>query len=140
MNTPFRKPRCGRGLPKATVFRALRSKLGGWPLPAAGGQLRRCTGARPNPFLAVGSRNYFSKSPGRTPIVEARPFQVLSKGHRRPSLESGERPGAEKRLTASCRRHLLEFRLGARVFELLLAGFAVGLGHGFLDRLRRAVD
>jgi len=37
--------------------RTLRPELGGWPLPAAGGQPRRCTGARPNPFPAVGSEN-----------------------------------------------------------------------------------
>jgi len=31
--------------------------LGGWPLPTAGGQPRRCTGVRPNRFPAVGSEN-----------------------------------------------------------------------------------
>src|SRR5665213_201734 len=35
---------------------------------------------------------------------------------------------------------LLDFGLGAGVLELLLRSFSVGLGNGFLDRLRRAVD
>src|SRR3569833_472130 len=82
MNTPFRKPLpAGAGLPKATVFRALRSKLGGRPLPAAGGQPRRCTGVRPNPFLAVGSRN-FRRSPEKTRHCHGGLFRVLSKGLR----------------------------------------------------------
>src|SRR5215207_8128416 len=82
MNTPFRKPRpAGTRLPKATVFRALRSKLGGRPLPAAGGQPRHCTGARPNPFLAVGSRNFFAKSLEKALDFRSGRFQVLSKGH-----------------------------------------------------------
>src|SRR3982751_5837102 len=99
MNTPFRLPRWpsgtdprtrdrpGHALAKATVFRALRSKLGGRPLPAAGGQPRRCTGARPNPFLAVGSRNFLSKSLEKTLDSRSGRFQVLSKGH---ALESAK--------------------------------------------------
>src|SRR5215210_2588994 len=70
MNTPFRKPfPAEERLPKATVFRALRSKLGGRPLPAAGGQPRHCTGVRPNPFLAVGSRNFFSRNHLEEPSI-----------------------------------------------------------------------
>src|SRR3954471_4975209 len=82
MNTPFRKPRpAGTRLPKATVFRALRSKLGGRPLPAAGGQPRRCTGARPNPFFAVGSKNFLDlNSLERTLDCRGKLFQVVSKG------------------------------------------------------------
>ena len=92
--------RCDRGpLPKATVFRALRSKLGGRPLPAAGGQPRRCTGARPNPFLAVGSRNFFRNHLEKPSILGSRRFQVLSKGHPAPSAKR-ERPGAENRRPA----------------------------------------
>src|SRR5664279_2941490 len=92
MNTPFRLPRWpsgadprtlgrpGLAFAKATVFRALRSKLGGRPLPAAGGQPRRCTGARPNPFLAVGSRNFSAKSLEKALDSRSGRFQVLSKG------------------------------------------------------------
>ena len=35
---------------------------------------------------------------------------------------------------------LLDLDLGAGVLELLLEGFGVGLGNGFLDGLRCAVD
>src|SRR3982751_7137144 len=96
MNTPFRKPRpAGAKIPKATVFRALRSKLGGRPLPAAGGQPRHCTGVRPNPFLAVGSRNFFAKSLERTLDCRSGRFQVLSEGHRaRRARKAGHRKPA----------------------------------------------
>src|SRR3954469_18857048 len=80
MNTPFRNTACCRGLPKATVFRALRSKLGGRPLPAAGGQPRRCTGARPNPFFAVGSKNFLLEPTWeKTPLAST----ALSSGFKR---------------------------------------------------------
>src|SRR5678809_727298 len=55
-------------------------KLGGWPLPAAGGQPRRCTGARPNPFFAVGSKNFHLNSLGRTLDCRGLLFQVFSTG------------------------------------------------------------
>src|SRR5215210_2275628 len=80
MNTPFRKPFPAEArLPKATVFRALRSKLGGRPLPAAGGQPRRCTGARPNPSLAVGSRNFFRNHLEEPSIVDRGAFRCFRK-------------------------------------------------------------
>src|SRR5215217_6106798 len=103
MNTPFRKPfPAEEGLPKATVFRALRSKLGGRPLPAAGGQPRRCTGARPNPSLAVGSRDFRRKHLGEPSIVERGCFQVLSQGHTRRKSDPGrrERPEVAERSAA----------------------------------------
>src|SRR5678809_1600023 len=59
---------------------AWRRKLGGWPLPAAGGQPRRCTGARPNPFFAVGSKNFHLNSLGRTLDCRGLLFQVFSTG------------------------------------------------------------
>src|SRR5438477_12249739 len=107
MNTPCRKPRpAGTTLPKATVFRALRSKLGGRPLPAAGGQPRRCTGARPNPFLAVGSRNLCGTRLEEPSIVAEGAFKRFQKGY-------AEKPG-----TARCRGERLrpgrEPRPGAR--------------------------
>src|SRR3981189_2141463 len=123
MNTPFRKLWPAEAwdstnarpvrphVAKATVFRALRSKLGGRPLPAAGGQPRRCTGVRPNPFLAVGSRNYFLKSPGRIPNCRARPFQVLSKGHR--PIGKHERPDTEIDVQPVAQERLLQLGLGA---------------------------
>src|SRR3954447_7499984 len=101
LSTPSQERVTGPGpaLPKATVFRALRSKLGGRPLPAAGGQPRRCTGARPNPFLAVGSRNFLSKSLEKTLDSRSGRFQVLSKGHapgkrERPGTADGAQPVA----------------------------------------------
>src|SRR3982751_1042918 len=111
MNTPFRKPfPAEEGLPKATVFRALRSKLGGRPLPAAGGQPRRCTGARPNPSLAVGSRDFRRKHLGEPSIVPRGCFQVLSKGHSGPSKSA--KGGAPSRAPSLTRRGgLLELRL-----------------------------
>src|SRR4051812_1416859 len=100
MNTPFRNPDpAGDGLPKATVFRALRSKLGGRPLPAAGGQPRRCTGARPNPSLAVGSRDFRRKHLEEPSIVGRGCFQVLSKGHSPSRSAKGRMPEPAPSLT-----------------------------------------
>src|SRR5690349_16709198 len=116
MNTPFRKPRPAvTTLPKATVFRALRPKLGGRPLPAAGGQPRRCTGARPNPFLAVGSRNSWGKS-----LEKALDFP------------SGALSGGPGGLSPPGLPGLLQLGLRAGVLQLLLAGLGVGLRHRFL--------
>src|SRR3982751_2751840 len=113
MNTPFRKPfPAEEGLPKATVFRALRSKLGGRPLPAAGGQPRHCTGARPNPSLAVGSRDFRRKHLGEPSIVGRGCFQVLSKGHSPSKSAKGRAPQPAPSLTRP--GGLLELRLGAR--------------------------
>jgi len=45
------------GLRRRLASRVLRSMLGGWPLPTAGGQPWHCTKARPNRLSAVGSEN-----------------------------------------------------------------------------------
>src|SRR5947208_2578382 len=151
MNTPFRLPRWPSGtdprtrnrpgcaLAKATVFQALRPKLGGRPLPAAGGQPRRCTGARPNPSLAVGSRDFLNlNSLERTLHCRGGRFQVLSKGVSvtTPSTK-GRAPWQAPGRNAV---RLLEVGLGAGFLELLLGGLGVGLGNAFLDGLRSAVD
>jgi len=44
-------------LVRRLATQTLRLLLGGWPLPAAGGQPGHCTPARPNRFSAVGSEN-----------------------------------------------------------------------------------
>ena len=49
---------------------------------------------------------------------------------------SGTRTRSSRRAIAN----LLQFNLGADLFELLLHGFGVCLGQAFLDRLGRAVD
>src|SRR5678815_6059704 len=92
MNTPFRKPRpAGTTLPKATVFRALRPKLGGRPLPAAGGQPRHCTGARPNPFLAVGSRNFYRNHLKKPSILDRDAFRCFRRGMPLKARKAGSR-------------------------------------------------
>src|SRR5213078_4998726 len=123
MNTPFRLPRWpsgtdprtrdrpGHALAKATVFRALRSKLGGRPLPAAGGQPRRCTGVRPNPSLAVGSRNFFRNHLEEPSIVDRGAFRCFRKAIGPSESAKGREPAAGSQPVAG--GQLLELRLGA---------------------------
>ena len=59
----------------------LRPKLGGWPLPTAGGQPRHCTSARPNLFSAVGSENTAKPKRLCAALVAPRP----SSGRRGPA-------------------------------------------------------
>src|SRR5436305_12694928 len=121
LSTPSQERVTGPGPcdPSATVFRALRPKLGGRPLPAAGGQPRRCTGARPNPFLAVGSRNLVSELAWKNPPLSQRALSIVFRRAMREKpgtarcrgerLRPGREPRREARRDAT---RLLELRLG----------------------------
>jgi hypothetical protein len=80
---------------------------------------------------------------GKAWIVQTWPFQVFSKGlldgkSCKPLKRKG--PEAKNAPSPSRQHQLLDVGLGASFFELLLRGFGVGLGHGFFDGLRCAVN
>src|SRR5207247_11094989 len=55
-------------------------------------------------------------------------------------VRSPERARSASRFESRSSSRLLQFHLGAGVFQLLLGGLGVGLGNAFLDGLRSAVD
>src|SRR5262245_44088164 len=109
--------------------------LGGWPLPAAGGQPWALHLGPTKPVLCSRFREHLEGCFASW-FDAKRPFRCPPGA----SPLKRERLGAETAPSPSSRTRLLEFDLGAGFFQLLLGSFGVGLGNAFLHRLRSAVD
>ena len=136
-------------------------RLGDGPLPVAGGQPRRCTGARPNLFSAVGSENT-AKAAERVSRCSQKSISAVD---RMPAVASGPRsvraaqpysctassagprlgratrePGGERLPGRPGPIYLFQLCLGASIQQLLQRSVGVGLGDAFLHCLGSAID